>query len=144
MSNPEPEKILDLYLIPYAGPWANYGEYLLWKFKSMKLGDVFRLPIFSAFVVKRYAEGLTLENELTGQIWASEVHNHSYTKLLEFIETQRPQIKPSMYERALVRYVAANRLFRQGESSEAIAKALKTSVFRVRAYVAFGNLELVQ
>jgi fatty acid-binding protein DegV len=64
--------------------------------------------------------------------------------LLEFIETQRPQFKPSMYERALIRYVQANRLFRQGQSAETIAKALKTSVFRVRAYVAFGNLELMQ
>jgi hypothetical protein len=140
----EPEKILDLYLIPYSGPWLNYGEYLLWKLSSMRLGDVFRLPIFSAFVVKRYAEGLTLENTVTGQLWVSEAHVSSYAKLLDFIETQRPQKKPNMYEKALIRYVTANKLSRQGLSTEQIAKTLKTSAARARAYVNFGNLEAMQ
>jgi hypothetical protein len=139
----EPEKIIDLYLLPYRfGPFHNYGEYLLWKLSSMKFGETFQLRFFSAFVVKRYAQGYILENTQTGQLWGAEPHE--YPRLLEYIQTQRKQTKASVVEKALVRMVTANKLFRTGLGAEEIAKQLKTSVFRARSYIRFGSFEVVQ
>lgn len=142
MSKPEPEKIIDLDLLPYRfGPFKTYAEYLLWKLSSMKLKDSFRLHFFSAFVVKRYAEGYILENTATGQLWAAEVTN--YPKLLDFIETQQKQTKATMSEKALIRCVTAYKLYMRGLNAEQVASQLKTSRFRAQSYITYGNLELI-
>lgn len=140
MFSTTPEKILDLNLLPFCvGPFKTYDKYLLWKLSSMRFGEIFQLPIFSAFKVMRLAEGFILENTSTGQLWAAVPQD--YAQILDFVETQGVQ-KTTLAERTIIRHLLTRRLWMQGKSEREVARHLKISLGRAKAMLELARLDV--